>query len=73
MKCLVTGSHGCIGQHLVKALEKRGDEVVIMDHETLSQSCVHIPFDIDYIFHLAAYGNMANINDKDSFVIWQHI
>lgn len=68
MKCLVTGASGFIGSHLVKALEARGDEVYKVSHFDLSYSAPIITTNIfsidpDYIFHLAAYGNMANQKD----------
>lgn len=61
---IVSGSHGFIGQHLVKALEKKNIKVIPLDRTYL-----HLPFTLkrfleetkpDYIYHLAAYGNMAN-------------
>jgi nucleoside-diphosphate-sugar epimerase len=64
-KILVTGSSGFLGTHLVDALQKRGDEVVKIPHKFLDDPlelevlCLfEEPF--DYIFHLAAYGNMIH-------------
>lgn len=64
MKALCTGSHGFIGSHLVKALEERGDEVYpvgYMDFLSGQQGFRDLIGDevIDYVFHLAAYGNMS--------------
>lgn len=66
MKVLVTGASGFIGSHLVKALEERGDEVSIIKGQSLYRGDF-VPSDyadIDYVFHLAAYGNMSNQKDE---------
>ncbi len=67
MISLVTGSSGFIGKHLVTALKKRGDTVVTIPHQMLIEPLELDAFmkatDPDYIFHLAAYGNMYNQKD----------
>ena len=67
-KCLVTGANGFIGKHLVKALEARGDSVQCLSHasfrDPVSLKIIEELKDIDFIFHLAAYGNMASQKDE---------
>ncbi len=68
MKCLVTGASGFIGSHLVKALEARGDEVMELPRQCLYDPLAlegDLSFNPDYIFHLAAYGNMSDQKDLD--------
>lgn len=67
---IVTGSAGFIGQYLVKALKEQKIRVLTVPHMLLHQSYklaryfdLHQP---DYIFHLAAYGNMAQQTGDDS-------
>lgn len=65
---LVTGSHGFVGSRLTKEFHKL---VITVPHELLYD--VHalasfIPKDIKYIYHCAAYGNMAHQQDIDGMV-----
>lgn len=67
---VVTGSTGFIGQHLIEALTRNDIRVLTVPHELLHQSYklaryfdMHQP---QYIFHLAAYGNMAYQSSDDS-------
>lgn len=63
---LVTGATGFIGSNLIKKLPKKY-RVVALPHEVLFDPIdltSKIQFlDPQYIFHLAAYGNMANQQD----------
>jgi UDP-glucose 4-epimerase len=56
MKCLVTGSSGFIGSHLVKELKKRGHEVTELDIKKGGD--IRDPYNfvqgIDWIFHMGA-------------------
>lgn len=61
-QCLVSGSHGFLGKHLVAALEQRQFEII-----RLSRDWKEIP-EVDYIFHLAAYGNRYNQQDEDEII-----
>lgn len=72
MNVVVTGANGFIGQHLVKRLTKDGHKITTIDHTFL----VDYPDKLDeiikeanpdWIFHLAAFGNMAH--QKDEFEI----
>ena len=73
MKALVTGSHGFLGSHLVKALSIRKWEVIPLKRELLYSPnelkifCEEIR--PDYIFHLAAYGNMSGQQDIPLIVL----
>lgn len=67
MRCLVTGSSGFIGSHLVKALLERGHEVEGLDKKPSTFHDVHthtvdvtnaedvekVVVDFDFVFHLA--------------------
>ena len=53
-RCLITGSHGLIGQALSRRLIKRGHKVL-----ALPRDWKVIP-DFDWLFHLGAYGNHSN-------------
>lgn len=68
MVAAVTGSNGFIGSHLVKALEAKGIEVFRIDRKLLQHQerlqAVIMNIRPDYIFHLSAYGNMANQKDE---------
>lgn len=60
MKCLVTGSSGFIGSHLVKELRKRGHEVYEMDPKSNGDDIRNVntevigALQIDWVFHLGA-------------------
>jgi nucleoside-diphosphate-sugar epimerase len=63
----ISGKSGFIGSHLSEALSKLGHKVLPISRELL-----YLPNDLEawflkekpeYIFHLAAYGNMANQTD----------
>lgn len=66
-KCLISGSHGFIGSHLAEYLQKKGLEVVGLPRELLYDMDKLPQFLLEqqpeYIFHTAAYGNMANQKD----------
>lgn len=57
-RCLISGSHGFLGEHLIRVLERRSLEVI-----RLLRDWNQIP-EVDYIFHLAAYGNLASQTDR---------
>lgn len=66
-KCVISGINGFIGSHLAEYLKTKGIEAIGIPHEllytpTLLQEFIekHNP---DYIFHTAAYGNMAGQKD----------
>lgn len=67
MKVATSGASGFVGTHLNKYLEKRGDLVfsiprkIYYDYSELKRELEN--FNPDYIFHLAAYGNMAHQTD----------
>lgn len=66
-KCLVTGANGFIGSALVRRLKSLGNEVRTIPHGYLldqSRLTGSIPNDIDWIFHLASYGNMPDQSDE---------
>lgn len=64
MRILVTGSEGFIGKHLVYFLNKKGYEIVPFDkvkgQDLLNEKHLTKVFkkNIDYIIHLAAYGDV---------------
>lgn len=67
MKAAISGSSGFIGSHLVKALSDKNWEIV-----KITQEVLYSPMDLrklfqteqpDYIYHLAAYGNMSHQKD----------
>jgi nucleoside-diphosphate-sugar epimerase len=64
MKAAISGHDGFIGSHLAATLSKQGFEVAPISQELLySPPALKSFFDSekpDYVFHLAAYGNMAN-------------
>lgn len=67
-KILVTGANGFIGTHLVTELTKRGASIQKVSHQTLRDpvglSLIEGLKETEYIFHLAAYGNMAQQLDE---------
>lgn len=71
MKCLVTGSSGFIGRALVERL-KIDHEIYTIHHEKLHSQSYLKGFveevNPDFIFHLAAYGNMGNQQDDDEIL-----
>lgn len=68
-KALVTGARGFIGQYLIKELVKRGITPITLPHTGMREiDHVLANFPPDYIFHLAAHGNMANQASWDETV-----
>lgn len=71
---IVTGAGGFLGQHLVFTLEQRGYRVIHLPHKTLSvPEKLAIFFKknkFDYLFHLAARGNMAYQKDDHDKIVW---
>ena len=67
MKALISGSHGFIGSHLKQALEDRGWQVTgiprLMFYDAIKLAEFYKKEEPDFIFHLAAYGNMAGQDD----------
>lgn len=68
MKSLISGSSGFIGSHLTEHLKQLGHTVVPIDRERLKLLDHLREFFVkeqpDYIFHLAAYGNMNHQRDE---------
>lgn len=67
MKSAISGSHGFLGSHLVKALQDSGPVVPITQELLYQPNELKKFFDReqpDMIFHLAAYGNHANQTDE---------
>ena len=62
MRALITGASGFVGEHLSKRLSKMGWELCLLPREQL-ESGKKINFEADYIFHLAAYGQMIHQRD----------
>jgi nucleoside-diphosphate-sugar epimerase len=64
MNCLVSGSHGFLGEHLCRRLEQSGHKIYKLPRELLlgnpeiGNKCIE--FNPDFIFHLASYGNHHN-------------
>lgn len=60
---VISGSTGFIGSHLANTLRKKGIRVVPLSHELFDDPiklrCFFEREKPDYIYHLAAYGNMA--------------
>ena len=67
-KILITGANGFLGSHLVNTLKERGDDVYAIAHKDivlpLNLESVIKLYEPDYIYHLAAYGNMADQTDE---------
>jgi len=72
MKALITGSHGFLGTHLADELAERGVDVfafpraLFLDVEEATKFIDKIK--PDYIYHLAAYGNMSNQKDEAQMI-----
>lgn len=69
MKSLISGINGFIGKHLAERLKQLGHSVVPINRELLTDRSglavlMHLEKP-DYIFHLAAYGNMSNQTDEE--------
>lgn len=54
MNILVTGGKGYIGSKLVKALEDKGHQVVVIDRRAGAEISSSFAYDVDVIYHLAA-------------------
>jgi nucleoside-diphosphate-sugar epimerase len=69
MKAAISGQSGFIGTHLSSALLSNGFQVARITQELLYSAKDLREFFLaeqpDYIFHLAAYGNMAHQKDKN--------
>ncbi len=66
---IVSGSHGFIGQNLVNRLTKAGITVYPMKWDKIASSeALYLPRGVDYIFHLAAFGNHGFQNDPVSII-----
>lgn len=69
---LITGIHGFIAKHLALKLKMLGHEVISVERETLenpvnlTDALAHTK--IDYIYHLAAYGNHSDQKDEDEII-----
>jgi len=67
MKAVISGWDGFIGSHLASALASRGIQVIPIPRDLLYSVLELNAFftneQPDYIFHLAAYGNMAGQKD----------
>ena len=63
MKILVTGSSGFIGQHLVRALKRRGHEVLLFDRENTGAELLRDIEEADAICHLAGENRPKNLAD----------
>lgn len=75
-KILITGANGFIGTHLTKRLEKEGHQVYpfprfMFSANEQSMRDFFKGVSIDYIYHFASYGNMAQ--QKDEQEIFQNI
>lgn len=72
-KALITGSHGFIGTHLKERLKALKFSILTIPNSVLSTPAhltdILIRERPDYIFHLAAYGNMAEHKDRDK-IVW---
>jgi len=70
--CLITGIHGFIGKHLALKLKSEGYQLLSLERDALSNPVTLKTLlrdeQIEYIFHLAAYGNHANQLDEDETI-----
>lgn len=73
VKALITGAHGFIAKHIISDLKREGIEIIPVPREVLSN-----PLELarllseckpDYIYHTAAYGNMANQQEISQTVV----
>lgn len=66
-KALITGATGFIGSHLVEFLKQKGVSTMALKHEKLQERWqlkdILTDYKPDYIFHLAAFGNMHHQKD----------
>lgn len=63
MKVLVTGSSGFIGQHLVRALKRKGHEVLLFDRENTGGELLKDIEEADAICHLAGENRPKDLAD----------
>ena len=63
MKVLVTGSSGFIGQHLVRALKRKGHEVLLFDRENTGAEILKGIEEADAICHLAGENRPKDLAD----------
>lgn len=73
MRALVSGASGFIGKHLVQFLKEQGITVIKLPREVFNDPRHLEPFvkgstPIDYIFHLASYGNHYHQQDAAEMV-----
>lgn len=73
MNILVTGSRGFIGKALCRRLEDMGHKITTLSHQQLMMGPDYLKGFCeearpDYIFHCAAYGNMANQTDEQAAI-----
>ena len=77
MKSCISGSHGFIGTHLTEKLTQIGHVVVPITQELLyTPQALADFFELeqpDYIFHLAAYGNMSEQKEVVKTVMANYI
>src|SRR3990167_1988272 len=68
MKSPISGSNGFIGSHLMARLKQLGHSVIPIERQLLLDTYalrrLFIRENPDYIFHLAAYGNMSSQKDE---------
>lgn len=69
---LITGINGFIGKHLALKYKMLGYEILSVDREVLGNP-VQLnnalkDVDIEYIFHLASYGNHSNQDDENEMI-----
>jgi nucleoside-diphosphate-sugar epimerase len=72
-RVLVSGAHGFIGTHLTTTLKALGHSVVNIPRDHLSDPELLLAFlqafQPDWIFHLAAYGNMSHQTDEQEIFL----
>jgi len=67
-KAIITGASGFIGRHLVNKLKENNQVITISHKPLLFNKVILLPSEIDYIFHLAGYGNHYNQNDEPMII-----